>query len=80
MKKMTLIIGAMLLVSGASGAYGYFFIYQAEDSDNVEIQQEQGSFENWDWEHLKQVFATHLMIDASFQKIKENYVMKHYQN
>ena len=40
--------------------------------DEIEIQQGQGSYENWDWEHLKQIFATHLMIDASFQKIKEN--------
>ena len=41
MKKMTLIVIATLLVTGASGAYGYFFIYQSEDSDEVEVQQEQ---------------------------------------
>ena len=37
MKKMTLIVIAMLLVTGASGAYGYFFIYQSDDSDEVEV-------------------------------------------
>ena len=41
MKKMTLIVIEMLLVTGASGAYGYFYINQSEDSDEVEVQQEQ---------------------------------------
>ena len=30
MKKSPLIISLMLLITGASGAYGYFFIYESK--------------------------------------------------
>ncbi len=39
MKKMTLIVIAMLLVTGASGAYGYFFIYEADNSSEDKVEQ-----------------------------------------
>ena len=41
MKKVTLIISLMLLITGASGAYGYFFIYESEDSNIVVVEEEQ---------------------------------------
>ena len=41
MKKATLIIAVMLLITGASGAYGYFFIYESEDSNIVLVEEEQ---------------------------------------
>ena len=41
MKKISLIIATMLLITGASGAYGYFFIYDKDDSENLEIEKEQ---------------------------------------
>ena len=31
----------MLLITGASGAYGYFFIYEADDSEITKTEQEQ---------------------------------------
>ena len=41
MKKASLIIIAMLLLAGVSGAYGYFFIYESDDSKDVQIEQDQ---------------------------------------
>ncbi|MEC7135760.1 MAG: hypothetical protein VXW55_03740, partial [Candidatus Thermoplasmatota archaeon] len=41
MKKITLILATLLLITSASGAYGYFFIYQLDNSNEVEVQQEQ---------------------------------------
>ena len=41
MKKISLIVATMLLITGASGAYGYFFIYDKEDSEDSEIEKEQ---------------------------------------
>ena len=38
---MSLIVIAMLLVTGASGAYGYFFIYESDDSEVLQKDQEQ---------------------------------------
>ena len=31
----------MLLITGASGAYGYFFIYEADDSESEIVEQEE---------------------------------------
>ena len=39
--------------------------------DEIEGQLESGSFEYWDWDYLKQRFASHLMIDVSLEKINE---------
>ena len=41
MKKASLIIVVMLLITGASGAYGYFFIYEADDSESEIVEQEE---------------------------------------
>jgi len=41
MKKTSLLIVTMLLVTGASGAYGYFFIYSAEDSETSILEPEE---------------------------------------
>ena len=40
--------------------------------DELEIQSESGSLDNWDWDHLKQAFSSHLMVDISYEKIKNN--------
>ncbi len=40
--------------------------------DELEIQSESGSLDNWDWDHLQQVFSSHLMVDISYEKIKND--------
>ena len=40
--------------------------------DEIEIQQNQGSYELWDWDYLKQAFATHIMVDTGLNKIKDS--------
>ena len=40
--------------------------------DELEIQSELDSSDNWDWEHLKQVFSSHLMVDISYEKLKND--------
>ena len=40
--------------------------------DELEIQSELDSSDNWDWDHLKQVFSSHLMVDISYEKIKND--------
>ena len=39
MKKITLIVIAMLLVTGVRGAYGYFFIYESDNSSEDKVEQ-----------------------------------------
>ena len=39
--------------------------------DEVELQSDAGTVEYWDWEHLKQRFASHIMVDASLEKIHD---------
>ena len=39
--------------------------------DELEIQTGSGTLDNWDWDHLKQVFSSHLMVDISYEKIKK---------
>ncbi len=41
--------------------------------DEIEIQQVQGNYEAWDWDYLKQTFATHIMIDTNLEKVKSNF-------
>ena len=36
----------MLLITGASGAYGYFFIYDKDDSEDLEIEKGQNQENN----------------------------------
>ena len=40
--------------------------------DELEIQSESGSLDNWDWDHLQQVFSSHLMVDIPYEKIKND--------
>ncbi len=40
--------------------------------DELEIQTGSGTLDNWDWDHLKQVFSSHLMVDISYEKIKKD--------
>ena len=38
--------------------------------DEIELQSDEGNVEYWDWDHLKQRFASHIMVDASLEKIQ----------
>ena len=38
--------------------------------DEVEAQSGLGTPDMWDWDHLKQSFATHIMVDASLEQIQ----------
>tara|TARA_Y100001934_G_scaffold281567_1_gene391713 strand:+ start:2077 stop:5121 length:3045 start_codon:yes stop_codon:yes gene_type:complete len=40
--------------------------------DELEIQVDNGSAESWDWDHLRQRFSSHIMVDASLEKILAN--------
>ncbi len=40
--------------------------------DELEVQSELDSSDNWDWDHLKQVFSSHLMVDISYEKIRND--------
>ena len=59
MKKITLIIVTLFLITSVSGAYGYFFIYQSDDSDEVEVQQEQVQETNETVEEEPEEFVVH---------------------
>jgi preprotein translocase subunit SecA len=39
--------------------------------DEVELQSDAGTVEYWDWDHLQQRFASHIMVDASLEKIHD---------
>ena len=39
--------------------------------DEIESQSSAGTPDMWDWDHLKQVFASHIMVDASLERIQE---------
>jgi len=39
--------------------------------DEVEAQSVTGTPDGWDWDHLKQSFASHLMVDASLERIQD---------
>ena len=56
-----------------SGKNMYDTVLQIIDDfimDEVEAQAEMGPPDLWDWDHLKQVFASHLMLDGSYERIK----------
>ena len=38
--------------------------------DEIEAQSLMGTPDMWDWDHLKQSFASHIMVDASLEQIK----------
>jgi preprotein translocase subunit SecA len=39
--------------------------------DEIDLQSESGPPEFWDWDHLKQIFASHIMVDATLEKIQK---------
>ena len=39
--------------------------------DEIDLQSESGPPELWDWDHLKQIFASHIMVDATLEKIQK---------
>ena len=59
-----------------SGKNMYDTVLQIIDDfimDEVEAQAEMGPPDLWDWDHLKQVFASHLMLDGSHERIKNTF-------
>ena len=59
-----------------SGKNMYDTVLQIIDDfimDEVEAQAEMGPPDLWDWDHLKQVFASHLMLDGSYERIKNTF-------
>ena len=39
--------------------------------DEIDLQSESGTPDVWDWDHLKQIFASHIMVDATLEKIQK---------
>ena len=39
--------------------------------DELEAQAANGSYDIWDWDHLKQAFASHIMVDISIDHIQD---------
>ena len=56
-------------LSGENMLDGVFQILDDFILDQVELQSDTGNVEYWDWDHLKQLFASHLMVDVSLEKI-----------
>ncbi len=59
-----------------SGKNMYDTVLQIIDDfimDEVEAQAEMGPPDLWDWDHLKQVFASHLMLDGSYERIRNTF-------
>ena len=56
-------------LSGENMLDGVFQILDDFILDQVELQSDAGNVEYWDWDHLKQLFASHLMVDVSLEKI-----------
>tara|TARA_S200000501_G_scaffold177407_1_gene167071 strand:+ start:2175 stop:5219 length:3045 start_codon:yes stop_codon:yes gene_type:complete len=59
-------------LSGENMLDGVFQILDDFILDEVELQSDAGNVEYWDWDHLRQRFASHLMVDASLEKIYED--------
>ena len=38
--------------------------------DEIEVQSPAGTPDMWDWDHLKQSFASHIMVDATLEQIQ----------
>ncbi|MBA64916.1 MAG: preprotein translocase subunit SecA [Candidatus Marinimicrobia bacterium] len=48
-------------------------VYQVLDDfvfDEIDLQTKLGSLELWDWEYLKQRFASHILVDVSLDKMQ----------
>jgi len=56
-------------LAGDNMQEGVFQILDDFILDEVELQSDSGSVEYWDWDHLKQRFASHLMVDVSLENI-----------
>tara|TARA_B100001250_G_scaffold408338_1_gene430576 strand:+ start:7598 stop:10639 length:3042 start_codon:yes stop_codon:yes gene_type:complete len=60
-------------LSGKNMQESVFNLLEDYILDEIEIQQDHGNYETWDWDYLKQSFATHIMIDAELNKIKKSF-------
>ena len=59
-------------LAGENMQEGVFQILDDFILDEIELQLGETNVEYWDWDYLKQRFASHLMVDASLEKIYEN--------
>ena len=59
-------------LAGENMQDGVFQILDDFILDEIELQSGETNVEFWDWDQLKQRFASHLMVDASLEKIYEN--------
>ena len=56
-------------LAGENMQDGVFQILDDFILDEIELQSGEVNVEFWDWDHLKQRFASHLMVDATLEKI-----------
>ena len=59
-------------LAGENMQDGVFQILDDFILDEIELQSVEPNVEFWDWDHLKQRFASHLMVDATLEKIYED--------
>ena len=59
-------------LAGENMQDGVFQILDDFILDEIELQSGEVNVEFWDWDHLKQRFASHLMVDATLEKIYED--------
>ena len=59
-------------LAGENMQDGVFQILDDFILDEIELQSGEANVEYWDWDHLKQRFASHLMVDATLEKIYED--------
>ena len=59
-------------LSGENMQESVFHILDDYIMDEIELQSSTGEYEYWDWDHLKQRFASHIMVDTSLQKIQDD--------
>ena len=59
-------------LAGENMQDGVFQILDDFILDEIELQSGEANVEFWDWDHLKQRFASHLMVDATLEKIYED--------
>ena len=59
-------------LSGENMQETVFHILDEYIMDEIELQSSSGEYEYWDWDHLKQRFASHIMVDTSLEKIQDD--------
>ena len=59
-------------LAGENMQDGVFQILDDFILDEIELQSGEANVEFWDWDNLKQRFASHLMVDATLEKIYED--------